>query len=465
MLTGKGSAVLATFSNGDPAIVLSGAGSGKWVGTWMPATGQGAVIIEVTAFEALGSGVILGGKVDVTGLIQGSSAASLAVAPGTLTFSLSQGGQAGSQPLTVTSQGSQSSTFTATASTSWLSVSPASGSSAPGAPGIVTVTATPGNLAAGTYTGVTAIQSGGVLLPPVTVTMTISGAQPILILSQAGMSYRVAQGGGAPLPQDFGILNIGQGVLNWTAQASTLSGSNWLSVSPNSGTVNRPYLDVSLVNVAVDPSGLATGTYYGQVKVNASGVSNAPQSISVVLTILPPGTNPGPEVRPTGLIFAGPQTPNPASQGVMVGNTGTNPATFGSAPVTPPGTSTWFSYTPGSSSVASGKGVAVNIQPDFSHLSAGATRGEIALLFDDGSSANVALLAVVPPPGTAAGEQGRLSPRASGCTPNQLNIQPSGPPVNTTFGQPVTLEVRIVDSCAVPLTSSTQGAAVPRLVQ
>ena len=130
------------------------------------------------------------------------------------------------------------------------------------------MTATPGNLAAGTYTGVIAIQSGGVLLPPVTVTMTISGAQPILILSQAGMSYRVAQGGGAPLPQDFGILNIGQGVLNWTAQASTLSGSNWLSVSPNSGTVNRPYLDVSLVNVAVDPSGLATGTYYGQVKVN-----------------------------------------------------------------------------------------------------------------------------------------------------------------------------------------------------
>lgn len=31
VLTGKGSAVIATFSNNDPSIVLGGAGSGKWV--------------------------------------------------------------------------------------------------------------------------------------------------------------------------------------------------------------------------------------------------------------------------------------------------------------------------------------------------------------------------------------------------------------------------------------------------
>jgi uncharacterized protein (TIGR03437 family) len=330
----------------------------------------------------------------------------------------------------------------------------------PGTPGIVTVTATPGTMAPGTYTGAVAIQSGGALIGPVTVTMTISAAQPILILSQGGMSYRVAQGGGAPLPQDFGILNIGQGVLNWTAEASTLSGSKWLSVSPTSGTVSRPYLDVSLVNVAVDPTGLTAGTYYGQVKVSASGVSNSPQSISVVLTVLPAGTNPGPEVRPTGLIFAGPQSPNPASQGVMIGNTGANPTTFGSAPVTPPGVGVWFAYSPGNSSVVSGKGVPVSVQPDFSHLSPGATRGAIALLFDDGTIANVALLAVVPPAGTSAAEPGQLAPRANGCTPNQLNIQSSGPAVNTTLGQPVTLEVKIVDSCAQALTPSTPGAAV-----
>ncbi len=401
VLTGKGSSVVATFSNNDPSLVLSSAGSGRWAATWTPSAGQGAVaVIEVSAFEALGSGTILGGKVDITGFIQSSAAAALLVTPASLTFSLSQGGQTASQPVSVVNQGSQAANFTATTSTSWLSVGPASGSSAPGAPGILTVTANTGTLAPGTYTGAVGIQSGGVVLPPVTVTMTISSAQPILLLSQAGLSFRSAQGGGAPLPQDFGILNIGQGVLNWTAQASTLSGTaNWLSVSPGSGTVNRPYLDVSLVNVAVDPASLAAGTYYGQIRVSASGVSNSPQSISVVLTVLPAGTNPGPEVRPTGLIFAGPQGASPSAQGVMIGNTGANPSKFGSAPVLPPNTGAWFSYTPGTSTVGVGKPVPLNIQADFSSLPPGATRGAIAMLFDDGTIANVALLAVVPPSG------------------------------------------------------------------
>jgi uncharacterized protein (TIGR03437 family) len=462
VLTGKGSAVLATFSNNDPSLALSGVGSGRWAATWTPSGGQGAVVVvEVSAFEALGSGTILGGKVDITGFIQSSAPAALLVTPASLTFSLSQGGQSASQPVSVVNEGAQTANFTATTSTSWLSVSPASGTAAPGAPGILTVTANTGTLAPGTYTGAVGIQSGGVVLPPVTVTMTVSAAQPILLLSQAGLSFRSAQGGGAPLPQDFGILNIGQGVLNWTVQASTLSGTaNWLSVSPGSGTVTRPYLDVSLVNVAVDPTSLAAGTYYGQIRVSASGVSNSPQSISVVLTVLPAGTNPGPEVRPTGLIFAGPQSANPAAQGVTIGNTGVNPSKFGSAPVLPPNTGAWFSYTPGTSTVGTGKAVPLNIQPDFSSLAPGATRGAIALLFDDGTIANVALLAVVPPTGTQAPEKGELLPRANGCTPNQLNIQPTGPPINTTLGQPVTMEVRIVDSCAVDLTSSTSGAAV-----
>jgi uncharacterized protein (TIGR03437 family) len=419
------------------------------------------VVVEVSAFEALPSGTILGGRVDVSGFIQSGSAPSLSVTPGSLTFSLSQGGQSASQPVSVVNQGAQAANFTATASTSWLTVSPSGGSSAAGTPGVLTVTANTGNLAPGTYTGAIAIQSGGTILTPVAVKMTVSAAQPILLLSQAALSFRAAQGGGASLPQDFGILNIGQGTLNWSAEASTLSGSvKWLSISPGSGTVNRPYLDVSLVNVAVDPTGLTAGTYYGQIRVSAAGVSNSPQSISVVLTVLSPGTNPGPEVRPTGLIFAGPQSSSLTSQGVMIGNTGATPNKFGSAPVLPPNVGSWFSYTPGTSTVAAGKPVPIDVQPDFTNLSPGATRGAIALLFDDGTIANIALLAVVPPAGTQSPEKEEFAPRANGCNPTQLNIQPTGPPVNTTFGQPVTMEVRIVDSCAAAMTSSTSGAAV-----
>jgi hypothetical protein len=206
----------------------------------------------------------------VTGTVQSGNAASLSITPARLSFSQSQGGQAVSQPITIVNLGAQSANFTATASTSWLSVSPSSGSSSPTTPGIVTVTAVPGALPPGTYTGVVTVQSAGVSLPPVTVTMTVSPPQTILLLSQTALSFTAAQGGGAPLPQDFGILNIGQGAMNWTAQASTLSGStSWLSVSPASGTVQQPYLDVSLVNVSVDPTGLSAGTYYGQIQITA----------------------------------------------------------------------------------------------------------------------------------------------------------------------------------------------------
>ena len=134
----------------------------------MPATGQGAVIVEVSAFEALASGTILGGRVDVSGLIQSSSAASLAVTPGSLTFSLSQGGQAASQPLTVVNQGSQSANFhrdhihplaeRQSGRRQFLAGSARRRSPSPPRRAVY---------APGTYTGAVAIQSGGVLLTPV----------------------------------------------------------------------------------------------------------------------------------------------------------------------------------------------------------------------------------------------------------------------------------------------------------
>jgi hypothetical protein len=91
--------------------------------------------------------------------------------------------------------------------------------------------------------------------------MSISAAQQKILLSQAGLSFTAVAQAWPPLPRNFGILNQGQGSLNWTASTSTLSGGPWLSLDVNSGTVARPLLDVSLVNVNIDPSGLGPGDY------------------------------------------------------------------------------------------------------------------------------------------------------------------------------------------------------------
>src|SRR6185436_3943165 len=122
---------------------------------------------------------------------------------------------------------------------------------------------------------------------------------------QAALSFTtVAQGGGVPLPQNFGILNIGKGAMSWTATASTLTGGDWLKISPASGTVTRPYLDVSLVSVAIDAATLGPGTYYGRIQVSAVA-ANTPQLLTVVLTVLPAGFTLGAQVYPSGLIFTG----------------------------------------------------------------------------------------------------------------------------------------------------------------
>ena len=52
--------------------------------------------------------------------------------------------------------------------------------------------------------------------------------------TQSGLLFTGVEGGAVP-SQSFGIVNAGEGVMNWTLEATTLSGGNWLTVSPTSG--------------------------------------------------------------------------------------------------------------------------------------------------------------------------------------------------------------------------------------
>ena len=103
------------------------------------------------------------------------------------------------------------------------------------------VTATPGSLGAGTYSGSVVVSSattGDSITVPVT--MSITTAQQKILLSQTGLTFTAVQQGGAPLPQSFGILNTGKGSMGWSASVSTLSGGSWLSIDQPSGTVATP---------------------------------------------------------------------------------------------------------------------------------------------------------------------------------------------------------------------------------
>jgi uncharacterized protein (TIGR03437 family) len=398
-----------------------------------------------------------------------------------ITASALQGGTPTTSTISLMNAGGGSISFVATALTpngqTWLSVTPAAGQITNGSPVSVSVTATPGNLPAGTYSGSIAIvgMAGTTPLaaPRIPVTLSISPSAAVILLSQTGLTFTAIAGGGTPLSQNFGILNTGQGSMNWSATAKSPSGGSvpWLSLLQTSGTVARPYLDVSLVDVAVDPTGLAAGDYYAQIQVT-SPAGNSPQSLTVLLTVKPTGTQPATEIQPSGLIFTGQASSPPGSQTVRLATQGAtandfraNPATFDGAP--------WLVSIPGTGTINPAQGAAVTVQPNFAALNPGVYFGTITFLFGDKTSRVVNVLTVLAPPG--ATPNARIP--AASCSHNQVQFQLTStqPGSDGGFlapvGQPIKLQFKIAFTCdATPFTGGAvsvdfqSGGQEPHLV-
>ena len=104
---------------------------------------------------------------------------------------------------------------------------------------------------------------------------SMPGAPPALLLNPATLSFTASVGQPNPPSQAVTLFNEGTGALDWTSTSS----ASWLSVSPSSGSTP------STLNVSVNSSGLATGTYTGTITVSSSGATNPPQTITVSLTV------------------------------------------------------------------------------------------------------------------------------------------------------------------------------------
>ncbi len=327
--------------------------------------------------------------VAVSFAIRGGTPSQLALSSQSLPFSLAQGASPGTAQFTISNTGSGSTRYTASSTTTsgggWLQISSGDGSTSgsvtAATPVSLTVTANPGTLAPGTYNGtitVTGRDTGQTLTASVILGITPAPAR--ILLSQLGFTFTAVAQGGTVLPQTLGILNAGAGTLGYSVQATTQSGgSGWLSVSPNSGTVTQPLLEVSDIDVIVNANQIPPpGTYYGQIAVTAAGASNSPQTALVVLTVLPAGSNPGPDVRPATLVFTGPVgAENPGSQNVTVANVTANPTTFGTSLAYVTG-SGWIDSQPTNFTVPPDAPEPIVVQPDFSTLSSGQYRAALS---------------------------------------------------------------------------------------
>ena len=91
---------------------------------------------------------------------------------------------------------------------------------------------------------------------------------PAVDVNPGALTFSLTKGSTTVVTQSLVISNSATPAQNFTVTASTSSGSNWLSVSPGSGTV-APF-GTSSVSVHVDPSGLGVGTYLGTLSVSAT---------------------------------------------------------------------------------------------------------------------------------------------------------------------------------------------------
>lgn len=355
--------------------------------------------------------------------------------------------------LKVSNAGAGTLSFTTSVKTaggaSWLSVSPASGNATLASPVTIAITASIGGTKAGTYQGTVTLTGnfpGGSKDIPVTLSITPPNA--IILISQTGLSFTTAAGAGVPLSQNFGILNVGQGSMDWTAKVSTLSGGNWLQISRTNGTVARPYIDVSFVDVNINPNNLTPGVYYGTISVDALAI-NRPQRLMVVLNVLPAGSTLGIELRPTGLIFTGAPGVSPSSQDVIIGNAKVQADSFRTSSI-----GRTFSYTPLTGNLAPSQPAVMRVYPNYTSLPGGAYEfGAVTLQTSDGTLRTVTILTVVAPAASGLRPESRGNEPAAGCNSNLLGVvfrlpQQSGPAgFAAVLGQPTDIELQVTDHC------------------
>jgi large repetitive protein len=172
----------------------------------------------------------------------------------------------------------QSVAYAAGQPTGWLSAVLSSTT----APSTLTLLATPGALAAGTYSATVQLGSGGgaATPPPITVTLVVTTAARIGV-SRTTVAFAGGVAGANPAAETVTITNSAGGVLDQLSRSVEygVGATGWLTNSLN--TTTAPAV-LSLQPVL---AGLTAGTYTATVRVASPAAENSPVAITVTLVV------------------------------------------------------------------------------------------------------------------------------------------------------------------------------------
>ncbi len=191
------------------------------------------------------------------------------------------------RPFTLANSGGGSISWAASSNKPWLLVSPSQGIFSQQQ--TLSLTAQRVGLQPGDYSGSISISTN--VSPPqrIQIDMTVrplpANAGPVIALAPALLSFTATDGGSDPVAQSLTISNPGSRSLNWSLALEQGSTCNWLSATPNSGTV-APGTTRAL-HIIVQNQCLLPGEYLATLKFTATGALNGAQVVNVSLTVQP----------------------------------------------------------------------------------------------------------------------------------------------------------------------------------
>jgi YbbR domain-containing protein len=319
------------------------------------------------------------------------NALALTVSPSALSYSGTQGStNPPAQSVTFWKGGDRTKNWNASASVSWISVTPSSGTIATEQDQIA-VSVNVAGLTPGTYSSNVVIATEtfkgrlSKTFIPVSLTVTSTGAiiTPSIQLSPTALSFSGIAGGTNPGGQVLALSNPTGGTLTW----SLSDNATWLTLSTTTGTTTT---ETDSITAMVNLTGLAAGTYSAAVTVSASGATNSPQVIPVTLTVSAATTSaPVIGLSVTSLAYTGTAGgANPSNQSFTISNTGTGTLTWSAGD-----NATWLTLSPATGTNTGTVTGSVNL----SGLAAGTYSGTITVAATGATSKTLPVALTVNP--------------------------------------------------------------------
>lgn len=201
--------------------------------------------------------------------------------------------------------------------TGWLSA----GLGTTEAPTPLTLRATTGTLAAGSYHATVSITAPAGNSPQtVAVTFTVAPPSPLIVLNPTAVSFTAEAGAGNPAAKTVPITNGGGGTLSRLVSGISYQAgqpTGWLQGSL-SGTTAPATLTLSAATGT-----LAAGSYSATVTISSALASNSPRTVAVTFTVTAPTVSPAIGLSTTSRTFSATAGgANPTAQSLQVANTG-----------------------------------------------------------------------------------------------------------------------------------------------